>query len=95
MTNPPDFARALDLFESFQGRAPRRGEIVQLGGLGGAITAIAAGHVVDIGYQRLGDGKDYRHFFERPLPRLWISADGRQAFLEGGGYSFTAHGFER
>lgn len=93
--NPPDFARAVDLFEAFQKRAPKSGEIVQLGGIQAPVTALAVGAVVDVAYRRLADGKDYRHYFERPLPRLFVSADGKQAFFEGGGYYFSAHGFEK
>lgn len=90
---PSDYARAVSLFRDFQHRAPRRGEIVQLGGFQAPVTALEVGTAVSVGYKALGDGKKYYHEFEGRHPRLFVSADGLQAFFEGGIYQFTSRGF--
>lgn len=91
---PSDFSQAKQLFEAFQLREPRRGEIVQLGGFSAPVTALEVGRVISIGYQALRDGKDYYHEFSSRSPiRLFVSADGRQIFYEGGVYQFSPRGF--
>lgn len=89
-----DQARAL--FRAFQGRDPRGRELAQLGGVAlGPAVALEVGAALSIGYKALGDGKRYYHEFEGPLPRLYVSGDGRQIFMVGGIYQFTSRGFKR
>jgi hypothetical protein len=90
---PPDFSQAVALFKAFQLREPRRGEIVQLGGLERPVTALEVGAVVGLAYKALRDGKRYFHEFDAPRARLFVSADGKQIFFEGGVYKFSPRGF--
>lgn len=86
-----DKARAL--FKAFQYRYPRGDEIIQIAGLEKPQLALLVGTGVSIGYKAAGNGKDYYHEFSSPLPKLYVTADGEQAYFIGGGYRFTARGF--
>lgn len=90
---PYDYSQATALFKAFQLREPRRGEIVELGGMGQGTTVLAVGSVIGLSYIALRDGKKYYHEFSSPPPRLFVSADGRQIFFEGGIYKFSPRGF--
>lgn len=85
--------RAHTLFNGFQGRPPigkelaileceKPREILQVGPLDGVI------------YTALGDGQRYIHQFTKTRrPLLYVTADGAQAIILGGGYRFTDRGF--
>lgn len=88
-----DKARAL--FKAFQYRYPNGEEIIQVGGLDKPALALLVGNAISIGYKAAGNGRDYYHEFLTPLPRLYVSADGQQAYFIGGGYKFSARGFLR
>lgn len=97
MSDAADLAMATSLFKRFQGRyrEPRKEDLVLLGGMEKPVTCLLVGTALTIGYKALGDGKDYRHEFASPLPQLYVSADGRQAYFVGGGYRFSERGFIR
>lgn len=60
------------------------------------VRSMAVGDVDRIAYYVKGAGKPMMHqFSRRNRPRLYVSANGRQAFLVGGGYKFTRRGFIR
>jgi len=86
-----DQARAL--FKAFQYRYPTGDEIIQVGGLEKPQLALLVGTVDCLGYKAAGNGKDYMHDFLSPKPKVYVSADGQQAYFIGGGYRFTARGF--
>lgn len=96
--DPKELEKAISLFRAFQYRAPRGDEIIELGGGGsnGIIrptVALLVGTAVSIGYKATGDGKDYYHEFEGRRPRLYVNAEGDQAYFIGGEYRFTGRGF--
>jgi hypothetical protein len=93
--NPAELDKARALFKAFQYRRPNDGEIIQVGGLDTPQLALLVGNAVCIGYKAAGNGKDYMHNFLSPLPKLYVSADGQQAYFIGGGYRFSARGFLR
>ncbi len=93
MSDQAEIEKAISLFRRFQYRAPRRGEIVSVGGLVKPSVALVVGTAISIGYKALGDGKDYYHEFEGALPRVLVNAAGDQIYLLGGEYRFTERGF--
>lgn len=94
MSENAEFECARQLFLQFHGREPRNGEISLIPLPKRPVVALEVGRVTQIGYERL-DGKDFRHDFEAPLAKLYVTADGRQVFWTGGGYRFTRVGFVR
>lgn len=86
-------SNGVKLFRAFQGRDPIGKElsildcekaraIVQVGVLDGVI------------YTALGDRQRYIHQFTKShRPLLYVTADGAQAIILGGGYRFTERGF--
>jgi hypothetical protein len=83
--------RARRLFESFHNKQHDPLKIVEISG--GSGTAIAVGRLIGLSYRPVSGTKEYYHDFAVPLPRLFVSADGRQIFVEGGGYRFSDRGF--
>lgn len=82
---------AVDLFETFRGRSPRRIKRVTMD-VPEAVAVI--GHVDYIGYRTTYEDKSelYEHEFQpgsRPL--LCVNADGKQLVLLGGRYVFDKH----
>lgn len=86
-----DQARAL--FKSFHGREPRGGEISAVPLPREDVVVLEVGTAVGLSYRASGDGKEYYHEFEGHRPKVFVTADGKQAFLIGGQYTFTARGF--
>ena len=84
---------ATELFQSFHGRAPKPGELMQLNGTKAATVVLEVGTLVSLGYKSLGDGQTYYHEFEHVKPKLYVTPTGRQAFMIGGSYHFTDRGF--
>jgi hypothetical protein len=83
--------RARRLFESFHNKRHDPLKIVEISG--GSGTAIAVGRLIGLSYRPVSGATEYYHDFAAPLPRLFVSADGRQIFVEGGGYRFSDRGF--
>lgn len=91
--DPAELEKAIRLFRRFQYRAPKKDEIVEVGGLVKPAVALAVGNAVSIGYKAIGDGKDYYHEFEGRLPKIYVNAAGDQIYFLGGQYVFTDRGF--
>ena len=84
------FAAAVSLFRRFHEREPRRGEIVQIRS---DDPALEIGQVEVIRY-RLDDGELYEHNFGRSgRPLLFVSSDGKRAYIVKGRWRFTDRGF--
>lgn len=82
---------AIELFKKFHHRAPKRGQIALLGME--PEEALLVGKFTRIAYCAL-DGKEYIHTFnKRNRPHVFVSSDGRQIYILGGGYRFTERGF--
>jgi hypothetical protein len=86
-----ELARARRLFESFHNKRHDPLKLVEIDGGGG--IALAVGRVIGISYRPVSVSTEYYHDFAAPLPRLFVSADGKQIFIEGGGYRFSDRGF--
>ena len=93
MSEQEEIARARALFESFHKRPPRNGEIVAIPSPKGATVVLEVGTLLSLGYRSSGDGEAYYHEFESKRPKVFVTSDGRQAFLIGGSYTFTERGF--
>lgn len=86
-------AAAVRLFESFQEREPREGEIVSIDASPARVLAVI-GELEGVIYKALGDGESYIHRFkEGARPVLAVSHDGSQAYVLAGAYKFTDRGF--
>lgn len=94
MSEKDEFERACELFLQFHKREPKNGEISRINLPKRPVVALEVGHVVQLGYHAL-NGNDYRHDFQAPFAKLYVTSDGRQTFWTGGGYRFTRVGFIR
>lgn len=95
MTEDEQCARAVALFKSFRGREPRASEIVKIAGMTETMVALELGPLLGLSYGADVNGKadKFYHEFEPQKPRVFVSWDGKQAFIVGGSYTFTDRGF--
>jgi hypothetical protein len=86
---------AVRRFRDFHKRDPNGREIVRLESK--PALALEVGHLVGIAYRPVSDlrGRPNYHDFQAPFARLFVSYNGRQIFVVGGGYTFTGRGFEK
>lgn len=88
-------AQAQRRFDEFHERPARSvNDIINIGGLAVPTVGLAVGDFYAITYRAVGDGHLYTHKFgstNRPL--VYVNSDGRQIYILGGGYKFTARGF--
>ena len=94
MSQFADLERARKLFVDFHRREPQNGEISLIARPKSGAVVLEVGELMQLAYKRL-DGKFFRHDFEQPTAKVFVTADGRQMFLVGGGYQFTRLGFVR
>lgn len=86
--------RAGQLFRAYHGYAPtQKADIVKLEFPDPAV-GVYIGEIVEIRYKT----KEHRSVWYHPFgaharPRLYVSADGQQAYIYLGRYRFTARGF--
>lgn len=91
------YKKAERLFHAFQGRDPRRDEIVEIKAK--PTVALVVGELDGLIYRAVDDdtGKMKGHihrFNKQNRPVLLVSFDGSQAYILAGGYRFTKRGFE-
>lgn len=79
-------------FADRYGRAPQGDEVVYIPPTAKPQAALAVGALFGLAYDAAGDGTRYFHEF-RNRPTVYVSADGRQVYILGGGYRFTSRGF--
>lgn len=85
--------KATRRFKRFHERAPFGAEtgVVEMSG---PVDVALVGDMAGIIYIAKGDGKKYIHQFKKTArPLLYVSSDGRHAFILGGGFRFTDRGF--
>lgn len=83
---------ALRRFKAFHGRDAKPSEIGRIACP--AVVALKVGELDGVIYTATGDRKKYIHKFKKSSrPLLFVSSDGKQAFILGGGYRFTDRGF--
>jgi len=90
-----ELERARTLFRAFHGRNPRGSEIVEINPPSKPVVLLEVGSLVQLAYHAKGNGKFYRHNFQSPLARVYVTYDGGQAYIIGGGYRFSPKGFLR
>lgn len=84
--------KAARRFKAFRGREPHRGEILYLHDPG--TIALVVGELVGVWYRVNERERGRLHKFNRSSrPLLCVSADGKQAFIVKGRWSFTPRGF--
>ena len=85
--------RASRLFEDFTGERPQEITVTHKPAMPDVLLAV--GEITGIMYQTVRDGKleDYIHEFKaKARPTFAVSHDGKQLYLLGGAYNFTARG---
>ena len=88
-----NFTAASKLFKAFHGREAAYGELMQLE-MVQPENLLAVGKLNGLIYEALGDGKKYIHQFRKDArPVLFVSDDGKQAYILAGEYRFTDRGF--
>ena len=90
MSDELDQARAR--FKDRYGREPAGDELVIVPPLVAPQAVLAVGKLFGLAYDAAGDGERFFHEF-RNRPTVYVSADGRQVYILGGGYRFTSRGF--
>lgn len=88
-----EHGKARKLFLDFHGVEPDVDDIARL--VFDPDTVLLVGELEGVIYIAKGDQKRYIHQFNKKnRPALYVSSDGKQAFILGGGYVFTDRGFE-
>lgn len=94
MSAKSQHAKAMKLFKEFHGVQPEiPDDIARV--VMEPETAFRVGELSGVMYVALSDKQEYIHQFKKnDRPALFVSSDGKQAFILGGGYVFTDRGFE-
>jgi hypothetical protein len=85
--------RARALFKAFHQREAKASDIAVIAPSKEQVVTLEIGIVHSLIYVPNGTDQPYEHEFEDRLPKLFVTEDGRQAYLIGGAYRFTERGF--
>lgn len=95
MSEADELSRARNLFRAFHGRAATANEVIVIDPSRKPIVALEVGALNALTYRAKGSGELFEHQFEKPFGKVFVSYDGAQVFVIGGGYRFTPKGFVR